>query len=117
MNGAWWYDWKGPHPSAPSYIMVDITWDKISLVSYRIDNIVPTTNDNTLFYETPPIPVGPERYEGNPIYGGTNKDPNPVTRVCIDYCDDDLHQDPAYNTLFNYGRGSYVWRPWGKIEE
>ena len=113
MNGAWWYGWKGPHPSAPSYNMLDITWDRIDLEAYRIDGIVPTKNDDAEFYITPPIPVGPERYEGNPIYGGTAQKASPVEAVCIDYMSDTRHADSKYNSLFDYGTGSLKWRPWG----
>lgn len=114
MKGAWWYDWKGPHPSAPSYWTVDITWDKVSTVSYKINNIVPTANDKAEFYVTPPIPVGPARYIGNPEFGGTQEHPAQVSRTLIDYADDTIHASEEARKECPYGRGSYNWRPWGR---
>ena len=117
VRNAWWYDWHGQHPYAPTYIKVNITRDKVSFRAYKINEIVPTENDLQLFYTTPPIPVGPARYKGNPIYGGTNPDPTPVNVECIDYADDEYNASDAQELvrLKDVGaRGSYSWRPWGK---
>ena len=45
----WWYGFKGNHPNQPSYLMLDIGYDKIELKSYKINGIlVKDANNNSI---------------------------------------------------------------------
>lgn len=45
----WWYGWIGSHPSQPSYITLDIAWDKITINTWLINGILSKDrNGNTI---------------------------------------------------------------------